>query len=211
MGNKLTVTIAFISQKGGVGKSVLARGTAKEASSNGLNALLADLDVGQLTSLKWSKKRAAAGIKPSIQAQQFPTAKAALAQASNHDLLIIDGPAKASEATLEIAKEANVVIHPTGGSEDDLEPAVLLFHDLVREGIPKEKLCFALVKIASPAEEAEAREYIAAAGYTVLKGCLPERLSYRLAHNAGLSITETAYPSMNQKADELLQNIIDKI
>jgi chromosome partitioning protein len=44
--------IAFISQKGGVGKSTLARALAVEATREGLKTLLADLDPGQQTSYK---------------------------------------------------------------------------------------------------------------------------------------------------------------
>ena len=44
--------IAFISQKGGVGKSTLARALAVEATREDLKTLLADLDPGQQTSYK---------------------------------------------------------------------------------------------------------------------------------------------------------------
>lgn len=42
--------IAFISQKGGVGKSTLARALAHEASKQKLTVLLADCDPQQATS-----------------------------------------------------------------------------------------------------------------------------------------------------------------
>jgi chromosome partitioning protein len=42
--------IAFISQKGGVGKSTLARALAVEASKQKLSVLLADCDQQQATS-----------------------------------------------------------------------------------------------------------------------------------------------------------------
>jgi len=42
--------IAFISQKGGVGKSTLARAVAVEASKQKFNVLLADCDPQQATS-----------------------------------------------------------------------------------------------------------------------------------------------------------------
>ena len=42
--------IAFISQKGGVGKSTLARALAVEASKQKLQVLLADCDPQQATS-----------------------------------------------------------------------------------------------------------------------------------------------------------------
>jgi len=49
--NQLSTTIvAFISQKGGVGKSTLARSLAYEASKQKLSVLLADCDPQQATS-----------------------------------------------------------------------------------------------------------------------------------------------------------------
>jgi chromosome partitioning protein len=46
----LSIIIAFISQKGGVGKSTLARALAYEASKQKLKVLLADCDPQQATS-----------------------------------------------------------------------------------------------------------------------------------------------------------------
>jgi chromosome partitioning protein len=46
----MTTVIAFISQKGGVGKSTLARALATEASKEEMKVLLADCDPQQGTS-----------------------------------------------------------------------------------------------------------------------------------------------------------------
>ena len=70
---------------------------------------------------------------------------------------------------------------------------------------------FALCKIGTDAEEAETRAYIAEAGFQALKGCIPERPAYRQAQNQGLAITETRYPQLNRRADEVLQDIVDRI
>jgi chromosome partitioning protein len=48
--NKKVKIIAFISQKGGVGKSTLARAIATESTKKKINVLLADLDHQQSTS-----------------------------------------------------------------------------------------------------------------------------------------------------------------
>ncbi|MEG7979119.1 MAG: ParA family protein [Mollicutes bacterium UO1] len=48
--NKLPKVISFISQKGGVGKSTLARALATEATKKKFNVLLADCDHQQKTS-----------------------------------------------------------------------------------------------------------------------------------------------------------------
>jgi chromosome partitioning protein len=85
------------------------------------------------------------------------------------------------------------------------------FHALAKAGIPIERLAFALNRVGTDGEEAAARAYLEEAGYSVLSGCLPERPAYRQAQNAGHSVTETRYSSLNERADALLQDMIDRI
>jgi chromosome partitioning protein len=203
--------IAFISQKGGVGKSTLSRGVAREAAKAGLRVKIADLDIQQGTCVAWQQRRLAAGIEPRISVESFATAEQALGEASRFDLLIIDGPARASKATEQIARRAALVIQATDPCLDDLEPAVKVFHELVKAGISKQKLAFAINKVLTPSEEAGARGYLTEAGYEVLAGYLPVKTSYRDAHDHGRSITETRYDALNQKADALIQALIDRI
>lgn len=207
----MTTIIAFVSQKGGVGKSTLSRALAREAAHNGLKVKIADLDTQQGTSVDWHRTRLQAGIKPAVAAEAFATAAQALKIAEHYDLLIIDGPARTSSGTLDIAKVADLVVQPTGASRDDLLPAVREFHALVQAGIPKDKMVFALNHIGTPAEEAEARGYIAEAGYAALEGCLLERPAYRKAQNTGHAVTETSFRNLNSKADALIQALIDRV
>ena len=44
-----------------------------------------------------------------------------------------------------------------------------------------------------------------------LPGSLPERAGYRMAQNAGYSITETRFSPLNERADALIQALIDRI
>ena len=125
--------------------------------------------------------------------------------------MFIDGPARFSAGTLEIAKLAHLVVQPTGASLDDLRPAVREFHGLVNEGISKEKLVFSMCRIGTPTEETETRAYLVEAGYTVLQGCMMERPAYRKAQNQGHSVTETRFSSLNAQADRLIQGLIDII
>lgn len=207
----MATIVAFISQKGGVGKSTLARALAREAAVGGLKIKIADLDTQQGTSVDWHRDRLQAGIEPVVSVEAYGTADQALKAAEHLDLLIIDGPARTSKGTLDIARLADLVVQPTGASRDDLRPAVREFHALAKAGISTEKLAFALNHIGTTAEEGEARAYIAEAGYAVLNGCLLERPAYRKAQNVGHAVTETSYAGLNAKADELIQALIDKV
>jgi chromosome partitioning protein len=203
--------IAFISQKGGVGKSTLSQALAREAVVGGLKTKIADLDTQQGTTVDWHRDRLNAGIQPEIAVESFATAAQALKIAHQYDLLIIDGPARMSKGTLEIATVADLVVQPTGASRNDLRPAVREFHALAKAGIARDKLAFALSKIGTPTEESEARAYLSEAGYTVLDGYLPERPAYRKAQNAGRSITETSFRNLNSRADALIQALINRV
>ena len=207
----MPTVVAFVSQKGGVGKSTLARALAREAAAAKLSVKIADLDTQQGTAVDWHRQRLHAGIAPMIAVEAFDTAKRALDVAGAYDLLVIDGPARTSKATLEIARAADLVVQPTGASADDLRPAVREFHALRQAGVPVEKLTFALNRIGTEPEEQDTRGYIAEAGYVTLPGCLPERPAYRQAQNLGYAITETRFQRLNERANALIQALIDRI
>src|SRR6185436_20351055 len=152
--------VAFVSQKGGTGKSTLARALAAVVAHAGLKVKIADLDPDQQTVLHWEKLRGENEGMPAISVEGFDTASDALASAEDDELLIIDAPAHATRGTLEIAQFATLVVQPTGASLDDLRPAILLFHELAAAGIPRERLVMALCRILSAAEEEMARQYI---------------------------------------------------
>lgn len=203
--------IAFVSQKGGVGKSALARTLARDAVAAGLTVKLADLDVQQGTCLDWSRDRNAAGVEPSVSVESFRSAAAALATRDKVDLLILDGPARTSQATLEIAKVADVVVQPSGPSADDLRPVVRTWRELVAAGVPAVRLAVVLNCVGSDAEEADARGFLERADVEALSHALPERIAFRQALNTGRAMTETRYVGLNSMASVLMQDIISKI
>jgi len=87
----MSTIIAFVSQKGGVGKSTLARALAREAAVGGLKTKIADLDTQQGTSVDWHRIRLGACIEPVVAVEAFATADQALKAAAEYDLLIIEG------------------------------------------------------------------------------------------------------------------------
>lgn len=202
--------IAFVSQKGGVGKSTLARALAREAAAGGLAVLVGDLDVQQLTTLHWANRRAEAGITPPVNVKSFPTVREALKAEEGVDLLILDGPARASGDTLEIARHSALVVVPSSPSVDDLRPTVELLLDLAGQGIPKSRMAVALVKVSTDAEEAAARAYVEAAKFDVLPGSILERAAYRQAMNGGFALTEVRFAGLAAGADALIQAVIDR-
>jgi chromosome partitioning protein len=202
-------TIAFCSQKGGVSKSSLARALAVEATRGGVSVKVADLDVGQGSTVDWHKDRVAAAIEPDVAVQLHRGPREALAQANGADLLVIDGPARTDKDTLEIARMADLVVLPTGASLDDLRPAIRTANSLIKAGIPASLLLFVLSRIGTDAEADAARAYIGEAGYEVGPGFVPERTAYRAIQNEGRAITEIRYPQLKAAAEAVVQALID--
>ena len=197
--------IAFISQKGGVGKSTLSQALAVEAKKQKIKVLLADCDSQQSTSSEWSK------IKGKINCQVFKQVKDIWPLSKNYDLIIIDGPARTSTGTLEIAKKADLLVQPTGASRADLIPAVKEFNALKKTGIPTKKLLFLLNHVGSPAEAEIAQEYLKATSYSCLPIALPEKVSFRSIQNEGKAITQISYKTLRRKVKKLIESILDYI
>ena len=207
----MAIVIAFISQKGGVGKSTLARALAAVAAHAGVAVGVADLDPRQNTVMRWQRARAKGGHIPAVAVRACASLDEALAWQEELELLIIDTPAGAHRGTLDIARSAHLVVQPSGASIDDLHPAVLLFHELVAAGVPKNRLVVALMRTMTKREEDAGRTYIADAAYETLPGSIPERAAFRQAQNIGHALNETDEQSLNDRVDALMQALLDKV
>jgi chromosome partitioning protein len=207
----MTHIVGFVSQKGGTGKTTLACALARDGAAGGLAVKIADLDLQQKTSYYWNVRRLEAGIEPRISVEAFKTAKQALAVAKGLDLMVIDGPARASEGTLEIARAAGLIVQPCGASLADLDPAIDLFREMTHKDVPRFRMVIALSKIGTDAEEADARRFIEQAGFDVLRSVMPERPALRQIQNQGYAVNESRYASLTARLDPLLQDIIDRV
>ena len=207
----MPAVIAFVSQKGGVGKSTLARALAAVCAQAGLEVMLADLDPRQQTLVHWQQARTARRVSPRLSVEAFNDAAEAAERAETCDVLILDTPGGVNDETLATARVAHLIVQPTGPTLDDLHPTVLLFHELVDVGIPKAQLVAALCRVLNDDEEAEARAYLDEAGYEVLAGFIPESRAYRSAHNRGQTLTETDEQSFNDRADALIEALLAKV
>lgn len=203
--------LGSISQKGGVGKSTIARLMATVYSSADWEVKLADLNLKQKTAVSWVGDRLREGVEPEIAAEPFGSVKKALKHADRYDVMIFDGAPDSHATTLDIARAAHALFIPTGVSKDDLVPQVLLAHELTGEHkVPVERILFVLNKtLDSQLSVDEAREYIRRAGYACTIGHLKMSTGYQLAQNAGRSVAETQYKPLNKAADSLAQELAD--
>ncbi|MEI4263468.1 ParA family protein [Roseovarius sp. D0-M9] len=208
----MTYIVGMVSQKGGVGKSTLARMMARELVAGGFLTKIADLDTQQQTCTNWAGRRAENGVTPEVQVQSFARVKSAIEDADRFDALILDGKPNASDQTIEIAKASDLVVIPTGQTLDDLHPGVLLAHSLRKKGIVSGKIAFALFQTTgSERESMAARDYIDEAGYKVLEGEVSVSTAYGSASDQGKAITETSFSTLNARASKLAQSVIDRM
>ena len=195
--------IAFISQKGGVGKSTLSQALATEARKKKLKTLLADCDHQQASSYQWSK------IQSKIPCQVFNSVKEIWPLANKYDLIVIDAPARTSQATQEIAEKADLIIQPTGASRLDLVPAVKEFHALKEVGIDKKKLLFIPLRLSNQTETQVIQAYLKKTSYACSTFYVMEKASYKQIQNEGKTITEVKYKKLAQQAQKLIDSLLD--
>ena len=203
--------ISFLNQKGGVGKSTLARATAVEFAKNKWDVIVADMDTSQRTISNWAEKRKTNGIKPSIETGVYREAKTALKMESACNLLIIDGAAYADTHTKEIALKSHLVVIPTGVTEDDLRASLMLAQELIVAGVNRMHILFVVIKVPENGDrEAMAtRKSIQQWGFNVAIGWIPFRTSYGKAMDEGHTLIETRHATLNDKSDKIVLHIID--
>lgn len=202
--------ISILSQKGGVGKSSIARTLAVEFTRAEWQVLLADTDHGQTTCHRWNTiRRSQARLEPVIQTESFPTVQNALSKARSYDLLIIDGAPHSTSGTREAAKHSDLILIPTGSSIDDLEPAITLHNDLAI--YENSKIAFIMMKTTSDRQEDEARETLLSQGFEVVNGSIQMKTGYITALDTGRCLTETPYAGLNEKVMRVINDIASRI
>lgn len=204
--------ISLLNQKGGVGKSALARALAVEFARNQWQVHVADLDRTQQTFFKWAQRRAEGAITPAIEVALYSEPKAALKAASNADVLVVDGKAFADAHALEIALNSDLIVIPVGVSLDDLEPSLKLAVELVNKGVDKSRIVFVVCRVPDNGEKeaTHTRTSIQSWGFSVVQGWIPFKPSYSQAMDKGLAFTETPFKSLSEKADRIIEQLFEK-
>jgi chromosome partitioning protein len=197
--------ISFVGQKGGTGKSTLARAFAVEAAKRRQGVLIADLDDAQRTSWDWAQRRAANGLSPAIAVERVPRLQV-FTRAADIDVLVVDAPGWADASTLWLAQGSQLTVLPTGGTVDDLNPTIRLMHELMNRGIADWRVALALCRIQTDAQAAFARAYLKQVNYKALKGELRERKGLADLQNVGQAVTEGP-SALSREAVELVGSI----
>jgi len=208
----MSAIVSLVSQKGGVGKSAIARLLAVEFVRAGWTVKIADIDTMQGTATKWKLRRDAAKLQPEIPVEKFATVERAIREADKFDLMLIDGPAHAEKGGLAMARKSKLILMPTCYGLDDLEAQIEASYELEENGIDPARIWFIFSRTTgSPNEEQTAREYLHRARINVLEPIFAELPSIRQAHSGGKAASEVSFPVIRERAMALAVAVATKL
>jgi chromosome partitioning protein len=195
--------ISFVSQKGGVGKSTLARLFAVGAAHRGHRTLLADFDLEQLTCVEWNATRMRNNIEPEIDARPFKSLKKLHKSEEEIDVIVADTRGLADGITQELAEDSAVVFLPTGTSNDDLRPTLALARKLAKQGA-EGRIVLVLSKVGrSEKQISKAIATIEESGFELLGEHWPLRDGFQTELDAGRAGREAHNPYLRDIAERM--------
>ena len=180
-------TIVITAQKGGAGKTTLARNLAVTASHDGQRVLCLDLDPQQSLRQWWQGREGDAPMM--LGADPMPgSLRETLSAAQEHfDLVVIDTPPAAPTWLTETLRAADLALIPVRPSPDDLRAVGATIAALRAAGVP-----FAFVMSQAPrAKLTEEAARVLAQHGRVAPVNIGQRVIYAETGATGQGVTET--------------------
>lgn len=211
-------SIAFVSQTGNVMKSTLAAALGLTLAAAGLDILAVDLDPehrarGASLATWLAERRERHPDRTHIDVVAPTTASEALQHITRApaDIVLIDCPSRATEASFLIASSADFTILPLVPGEKDAVLTVSTLNQLIAAGVDPGRLAVILTRTGSPAEAQDYRTWLRDAGLPihVIAVDIPERVAYRNALTRRLAITEATPTSVRAAARRAVDALID--
>lgn len=189
---KTMKTIAFISNKGGTGKTTLSVNMAATAHNLGYRVMIGDLDP-QRSSVDWAKGRKAAGPAVSLfkRGSLFPAQFAA--DRAGLDLLILDTPSASPEISLQAAKAADLsvlVSRPTVMDLRTMTDMVTTLKSLRLKSVILLNQAPSQRNGREPTLVKEAIDILVGFGLPVAPCCFRSRMAFQSSISSGLSAAE---------------------
>jgi chromosome partitioning protein len=202
---------SFVGQKGGVGKSALARVLAVAAARRSKNVLIADFDLEQLSCVEWSAARLRLGQFPEVESRAFKSLKKLRKTVEGFDLVVVDTRGLADDLTDDVSKESDIVFLPTGTSMDDLRPTLALARKIARNTNP-DKVVLILSKTGRSERQIEdARTLIENAGFALLEAVWPQRDGFQAEFDSGRAGSEVSNPYLRQSAEAVEKAMLNHL
>lgn len=196
--------IACLGDKGGVGKSTLARLIATYLAAQGRSVILSDFHRSQQTSLQWYSRREDAGIQPVVPTELGVRAKDLLHRPC--DVVVVDGAGSGASTSRSVAMIADRVIIPTSVSPDDLLPQLEFAKKLIDYGMRRERLLFVINFCPTDIDTLDETSLFLQAVGQVASTSLPVSVQVRRAHVAGYALSEV--PEVVKYTDQLMREVL---
>jgi chromosome partitioning protein len=201
--------IAFLNQKGGVGKTTLSIHIATALADSG-KVLFIDADP-QGSALDWAAQRIAVPRFPVVGLPKPTLHREMPAISQGYDWVIIDGPPRVNELARSAIAASDVVLIPVQPSPFDVWAAQDII-DIINECSvmkPDLKTRFVINRLFSNTTlGAEVKEALASFDIPMLKAVVRNRTEYAKAAKNGLTALETDPNGVaTQEIKELIQEI----
>lgn len=181
-------TILIAAQKGGAGKTTLARNLAVAASLDGQRVLCLDLDPQASLRSWWESREADTPAMLDRDPAPDTLGNALKAAGEQFDLCIIDTPPAATQWLAEAMKAADLVVIPVRPSPDDLRAIGATIAAVNQANIP---FVFALSQTPRARITEEAARVLAQHG-RVAPVNIAQRVSYAETGATGQGVMETS-------------------
>lgn len=205
--------ILFTSQKGGVGKSTLARSAAVALACAGRKVLLADFDVEQRTCIRWQAQRLARAVTPQVDVAAFSKEKKLGRVEFDYQDIVIDTRGQLDELSVDLATSADIVFLPSSFSLDDVAPTLRVIESLRGAGVPSARVAIVFCRTGgSKRQEQQVRSILAMNRIAALDVVLPQKDGFIALYATGRTGRDAPQPKLRAMAlamDEALLAVID--
>ena len=185
--------LAFLNQKGGVGKSTLSTNAADYFHRRGARPLLIDADP-QGTTNDWATRRDDL-LFPVMQLARDNMAREILSHAANYDHVVIDGPPRAEALSRAVIIASDLIVMPieASGASDWASQTTIRQIREAREYKDNLLSVFLVSRIIpNTVISRSIRDHVADYGIPLLKATVANRVSYAEALTMGKTIFEWA-------------------
>ncbi len=203
--------LAFLNQKGGVGKTTLAVHVAAALARSGARVLLIDADP-QGSALDWAACRTADPLFPVIGLPKPKLHKEVPAHIPHYEYILIDGPPRVNDLARSAIMAADLVVIPVQPSPYDVWAAKDIV-DLIKDAAPyRETIKSVFVinrRIVNTAIGRDVAEALAGYAIPVLAAQIAQRVAFAESAASGSTVLEDDPGSLASKeilalAEELL-------
>lgn len=211
----MAVKITLTNQKGGVGKSALARTLAVTYANADANVLIADLDVDQQTSFDWSNARdkIASPLYKPVEVVVCKTLNQADRLSTSAQLLIYDTRPNADDQSIQAAKGSDLVVVPTESTMDALRPTVAYVKTMMDKGVDPERIIIVFYQSLSDSDTRNSMQTLQKVlpFVEVAKTAIQAKRVYTKALDEGKALTEAQTLGQRTAAKELMNEIVKKL